>query len=153
MARKQLKLDDFLPYRLSLASNAVSQVLARAYESQHRLKMHEWRVLTVLAEVKQASQQQLVALTKMDKVTISRAARVLEKQQLLRRITSATDARSLQLSLTPRGWDLYERVVPTVRKLEAEVLAGVSARELTELKATLRRLEAAAARVLARQVG
>ena len=34
MPRSALQLDEFLPYRLSLASNAVSQVIAQAYEER-----------------------------------------------------------------------------------------------------------------------
>ncbi len=151
MARSQLKLEEFLPYRLSLASNAVSQVIARAYEEHFGLKVHEWRVITVLAENDELTQQEIVGRTKMDKVTVSRAAQVLERRRLLRRVTNTEDGRSLRLSLTAEGQKLYDRVVPTVLELEAEVLQGLGEREIAELKDVLRRLEAAAERVLNRR--
>lgn len=151
MPRSRLKLDEFLPYRLSLASNAVSQVIAQAYESRFGLKMHEWRVITVLAEDGELTQQEIVGRTKMDKVTVSRAAQVLERRGLLRRVTNAADGRSLRLSLTDEGGELYARVVPAAVELEAEVLKDLSAREINELKDVLRRLEAAADRVLTRR--
>lgn len=146
--RSRLKLDEFLPYRLSLASNAVSQVIAQAYESRFGLKMHEWRVITVLAEDGELTQQEIVGRTKMDKVTVSRAAQVLAGRELLRRVTNAEDGRSLRLSLTEEGRELYTRVVPAAVELEAEVLKDLSPQEITELKDVLRRLEAAADRVL-----
>ncbi len=151
MARSRLKLDDFLPDRLSLASNAVSQVIAKAYEELFELKMPEWRVMAVLAEAGGLTQQELVGRTKMDKVTVSRAAQVLERRELLRRVTDTEDARSLRLSLTEEGRKLYARVVPAALELEAEVLEGLSAREVDALQELLRRLEAAADRVLARR--
>jgi DNA-binding MarR family transcriptional regulator len=151
VARSQLKLEEFLPYRLSLASNAVSQVIARAYEEHFGLKVHEWRVITVLAENGELTQQEIVGRTKMDKVTVSRAAQVLERRRLLRRVTNTEDGRSLRLSLTAEGQKLYDRVVPTVLELEAEVLKGLGEREIAELKDVLRRLEAAAERVLNRR--
>jgi DNA-binding MarR family transcriptional regulator len=151
VARSQLKLEEFLPYRLSLASNAVSQVIARAYEEHFGLKVHEWRVITVLAENDELTQQEIVGRTKMDKVTVSRAAQVLERRRLLRRVTNTEDGRSLRLSLTAEGQKLYDRVVPTVLELEAEVLQGLGEREIAELKDVLRRLEAAAERVLNRR--
>lgn len=150
MARSHLKLDEFLPYRLSLASNAVSQVIAQAYEERFGLKMHEWRVITVLAEDDELTQQEIVGRTKMDKVTVSRAAQVLERRKLLRRVTNAEDGRSLRLSLTAEGQKLYTRVVPAAIELEAEVLKGLSEREISTLTDLLRRLENAAERVLAR---
>jgi DNA-binding MarR family transcriptional regulator len=149
--RSHLKLDEFLPYRLSLASNAVSQVIAQAYEEHFGLKMHEWRVITVLAQDAELTQQEIVGRTKMDKVTVSRASQELERRNLLRRVTNAEDGRSLRLSLTAEGRTLYERVVPAALELEAEVLEGLSAREISELNDLLRRLEVAADRVLTRR--
>ncbi|QRN93810.1 winged helix-turn-helix transcriptional regulator [Archangium violaceum] len=151
MARSPLNLDEFLPYRLSLASNAVSQVIARAYEEHFGLKVNEWRVITVLAENDELTQQEIVGRTKMDKVTVSRAAQVLERRRLLRRVTNTDDGRSLRLSLTAEGQKLYARVVPAVLELEAEVLKGLGEQEIAELKDVLRRLEAAAERVLTRR--
>ena len=44
-----LKLDSYLPYRLSVASNAVSGLIARAYEDRFGLTVPQWRVICVLA--------------------------------------------------------------------------------------------------------
>lgn len=150
MARPRLKLEEFLPYRLSLASNVVSLVIARSYEKLFALKMHEWRVITVLAEGGELTQQEIVRRTQMDKVTVSRAAQVLERRELLRRQPNADDARSLKLSLTSTGRELYCRVVPAALELEAEVLEGLSAKEIAVLKELLLRLEASATRILER---
>jgi DNA-binding MarR family transcriptional regulator len=97
------------------------------------------------------TQQDVVRLTQMDKVTVSRAAQGLEKRKLVRRMKHAEDGRSLRLSLAAPGWTIYRRVIPAARALEAEVLTGLGPRELNELKGVLRKLEAAAVRVLARR--
>jgi DNA-binding MarR family transcriptional regulator len=146
--RTRLLLDEFLPYRLSLASNAVSQVIARAYEERFGLKMHEWRVIAVLAEADELTQQEIVARTKMDKVTVSRAAKVLEKRKLLERRPHDQDARSLSLSLTAAGRKVHAEVLPAALELEAEVVEGLSREQVAELKRVLALLEAAATRVL-----
>ena len=46
-----LKLDAFLPYRLSVASNRVSGTIAGAYQARFGLRIPEWRLLTVLAVI------------------------------------------------------------------------------------------------------
>ena len=66
-----LQLDSYLPYRLSVASNAVSGLIARAYEDRFGLSIPQWRLICVLAEDGPATQGQLVARTVMDKVTVS----------------------------------------------------------------------------------
>ena len=148
MPRAKLVLDRFLPYRLSVASNVVSQVIGRAYESSHGLSMQEWRVIAVLGEAEHLTQQGIVAKTKMDKVTVSRAARSLEERGIVRREANEDDARSLWLSLTAEGRRIYVKVVPAAVELEREVLREFTAKEVASLEALLVRVEEAAARVL-----
>jgi len=150
VARTKLLLDRFLPYRLSVASNAVSQVIGRAYESSHDLSMQEWRVIAVLGEADQLTQQSIVAKTKMDKVTVSRASRSLEERGFVRRQANEDDARSLWLSLTAEGRKVYVKVIPAAVELEREVMKGFSAKEISDLEALLLRIEEAADRVLAK---
>ena len=40
-----LRLDSYLPYRLSVASNAVSGLIARAYEDRFGLTVSQWRLI------------------------------------------------------------------------------------------------------------
>jgi hypothetical protein len=51
MAAKKLNLDNFLPYRLSIASNALSSRIAAEYENRFGLKIPEWRLMAVLGKV------------------------------------------------------------------------------------------------------
>lgn len=150
MPRAKLVLDRFLPYRLSVASNVVSQVIARAYESSHGFSMQEWRVIAVLGEAEHLTQQGIVAKTKMDKVTVSRAARSLEERGIVRREANEDDARSLWLSLTAEGRRIYVKVVPAAVELEREVFGEFTAKEVAALEALLVRVEEAAARALAK---
>ncbi len=48
MAAKKLNLDNFLPYRLSIASNALSERIAAEYQNRFGLKIPEWRLMAVL---------------------------------------------------------------------------------------------------------
>ena len=82
---KVLKLDDFLPYRLSIASNTASDAIARAYRTLFGLRVPEWRLIAVLAEGGAMSQQALCGRTQMDKVTVSRAAIALADRGLIQR--------------------------------------------------------------------
>jgi DNA-binding MarR family transcriptional regulator len=150
VAKTKLLLDEFLPYRLSVASNAVSQAIAHAYERAHGLSMQEWRVIAVVAEGGDLTQRDIVERTKMDKVTVSRAARSLEERELIRRAQNADDARSLRLSLTAAGRKVYVDVVPAALELEREVFRDLSARDLSALRDLLRRVELAAEHALER---
>jgi DNA-binding MarR family transcriptional regulator len=141
-----LALDDYLPFRLSVASNGVSRLIARAYEDRFGLTIPQWRLMAVLAEGGM-SQQQVVSRTAMDKVTVSRAARELVGRSLLARDASTTDGRSHLLTLTQMGRGLHAEIAPLAKAYEAALLAGLAPTEVATLKRLLVRLETAAARL------
>lgn len=138
-----LKLDQFLPYQLSIASNAVSDAIATAYRTLFGLRIPEWRLVAVLAEGA-LSQQALCGRTRMDKVTVSRAAIALADRRLVERTPNPEDQRSHLLALTSEGWALYEQVAPKALELERRVFEGIAPAEIEAFRAMLARLEAAA---------
>lgn len=140
-----LKLDEFLPYRLSITSNRVSSAIGTAYQALFGLKVPEWRLIAVIAEGKGLTQQALGVATRMDKVTVSRAAIALVDRELVARQPNPDDQRSHLLSLTAAGKSLYESVAPKALELEAQIFAGFSAKEIAAFRAVLDRLEIAAA--------
>jgi len=142
-----LKLDAFLPYRLSIASNAVSEAIATAYQALFGLRIPEWRLVAVIAEHEGITQQALVAATRMDKVSVSRAAIALVDRGLVQRRPNTQDQRSHLLSLSEAGRALYDDVAPKALALERQVFAGFAASELEAFSAMLTRIEAAAARL------
>ncbi|MDA4836162.1 MarR family transcriptional regulator, partial [Enterobacter hormaechei] len=99
MAEPRLVLDEFLPFRLSVTSNLVSGLIARAYQSLFGLSIPEWRLITVVAESGAITQQAIGARTRMDKVTVSRAAIALGERGLLARQGNPEDRRSHLLDL------------------------------------------------------
>lgn len=139
-----LRLDGYLPYRLSVASNAVSGLIARAYEDRFGLTVPQWRLLCVLAEDGALTQARIVARTVMDKVTVSRAAQGLVKRRLVARSQNRSDARSHVLALTAEGRGLHSEIAPLALAYEAALIAGLSPEEVTLLKRLLGRLQAAA---------
>lgn len=139
-----LKLNDFLPYRLSIASNAVSDAVASAYRTLFGLRIPEWRLVAVLAEGGAMSQQALCGRTRMDKVTVSRAAISLVERELIVREANPIDQRSHLVALTAAGWQLYEQVAPKALELERRLFATFSETERQQLTAMLERVEAAA---------
>ena len=139
--QRRLRLEEFVPYRLSIASNTVSEAVASAYRSLFGLGVPEWRLIAILAERTPVTQLDLGAATRMDKVTVSRAAASLVERGLIRRSPNPGDKRSKLLSLTAEGQALYEQVAPRALAFEDAILQGLSGREVESLKAMLLRIE------------
>jgi DNA-binding MarR family transcriptional regulator len=144
-----LQLDAYLPYRLSVASNEVSRLIARAYEDRFGLTIPQWRLICILAEDGPSTPQSIVARTASDKVVISRAAQALTTRRLIRRRPNAADGRSHHLELTETGRHLHEEVAPLALRYEQDVIAGLSPEDIEGLKRLLRRIEQTAARLAA----
>lgn len=139
-----LNLAQFLPYQLSIASNAVSDLIASEYQVRFGLKIPEWRLMAVLGQGTPLSQRDLVRATLMDKVTVSRATAALVERQLLVRLPSDHDGRSHLLQLSEAGISLYREIVPAALSMEAAVLQVLAPEERTQLAAMLDRVRAAA---------
>lgn len=140
----RLRLDGFLPYQLSVASNAVSGAIAKAYVAHFGLRIPEWRLIAVLAEEEGLTQQALVARTEMDKMTVSRTAQALAERGLVSRVRHGQDGRSHALALSEAGHALYAQIAPKALEMEAALLKDLSEREIAALRSTLHKLKTAA---------
>jgi DNA-binding MarR family transcriptional regulator len=140
----ELALDAYLPYRLSVASNAVSGLIARAYQDRFGLTVPQWRMVCVLAEAGALTQGQLVARTVMDKVTVSRAVQGLLKRHLVSRSAHEADARSHLLALSNQGARLYAEIAPMALAYERALIAGLTPDEVEDLKRLLLRMQSTA---------
>jgi DNA-binding MarR family transcriptional regulator len=139
-----LRLDTFIPYRLSVASNAVSSRIAEGYRKRFGLKIAEWRLIAILAEDDRMTPQALGEATRMDKISVSRAAAALVERGLVCAEDNPGDGRSHFLSLTADGRSLYAEIAPVALAMEAELLDEFSIEERSALGSLLRKIEAGA---------
>ena len=136
-----LRLEAYLPYRLSVASNRASRWVARSYEARFGLSIWQWRVVAVLGGAERLTAQDLAARTAMDKVTVSRAVNALIDRGLVIKSKHERDGRSALLALTDEGRSVYDEVAPIALKHEADLLEGFSESEIAQLTDILLRLE------------
>jgi DNA-binding MarR family transcriptional regulator len=135
-----LELERFLPYRLSILSNTVSQAIAREYQQRFDLSVTEWRVMAVLARFDALSAREVAERTAMDKVAVSRALAGLVAAGRVIRRTHTGDKRRSVLRLSASGWKIHDAVAPLARAQERKLLARLSAEEQTSLDRILSKL-------------
>lgn len=134
------ELDHFLPYRLSVLSNRVSQTIANAYARRFNLGVTEWRVIAVLGRYPGLSANAVAGRTAMDKVAVSRTVARLLERGLLQRDTHDDDRRRSVLELSRDGYRIYDEVVPVALEYERRLLAPLDADEQAQLDRLLRKL-------------
>jgi DNA-binding MarR family transcriptional regulator len=139
-----LNIDTYLPYRLSVASNKVSALIAKAYETRFGLTVTQWRLLVILSGGAALSQKSVIERTAMDKVTISRAVAAMFARGLVIRSNGAQDRRIDMLTLSDAGRAIVEEVTPLVLALEASLIEAIGTQKASALDEMLRKLEARA---------
>jgi DNA-binding MarR family transcriptional regulator len=107
-----LKLEDFLPYRLTVLASLVSEALSRIYADRYGIDIPEWRILVTLGQFGSMTAKAVGAHAQMHKTKVSRAVAGLEQRKLIARRINRADMREVFLSLTPSGRAVYEELAP-----------------------------------------
>lgn len=145
----RFKLETFLPYRLSVLANTVSEGVARGYRGRYDISVTEWRILAVLGRFPGISAREVAERTAMDKVAISRGVKTLVEKDLLTRRTDTDDRRRQHLHLTPgKGRAVVNAVIPQARAFEQRLLASLTSGERAALSAALAKLQQQAHRLV-----
>jgi len=137
-----LELERFLPYRLSVLSNRISQTIASAYAERFGIGVTEWRVIAVLGRYSGLSANAVAERTAMDKVAVSRAVARLLERGLVQRDTHGDDRRRSVLELSEDGHGVYDEVVPIALGFERQLLSPLDANERAMLDTLLSKLDA-----------
>jgi len=140
----ELRLEDFLPYRLAVLSTTVSTTVARAYDRRFGVSIPEWRVIAVLGRFPGLSAVEVAERTLMDKVAVSRAVTKLVKNGRIDREFDDTDKRRSILNLSEEGKKLHDEIAALALQFERDLLLGFSAEELENLNSIMERLLARA---------
>lgn len=129
-----------MPYRLSVAAEVVSRLVATRHLAKADLSMSEWRLLASVGRFGVLSPTAAGERTAMDKVKISRAALSLVARGLVRQTQDPEDGRGRLLRLTRKGSASYATVAPTARSIEAALTAGLTKSEVAVLYKALNKL-------------
>ena len=137
---EDFKLEDFLPYRLAVAADSVSHLIARHHLAQSGLAMPEWRLLAAVGRYGVLSPTAAGERTSMDKVKVSRAAASLVARGLLRQAADPNDGRGRLLRLTRKGSTAFSGVASTATGIEAALAPGLTRTEWNALHKALGKL-------------
>lgn len=140
----ELKLENFLPYRLAVLSNTVSTTVARAYDKRFQVSIPEWRVIAILGRFPGLSAVEVAERTMLDKVAVSRAVTKLIKRGRVDREFADADKRRSILNLSEEGRQLHDEIAELALAFERDLLEGLSDEELDQLNNIMERLLARA---------
>jgi DNA-binding MarR family transcriptional regulator len=134
-------LNDFLPFRLNVLAQTVSERLSAIYASKFNLDIPQWRILANLASRGDMTAQDIARITYSHKSTVSRAVQELENRGLIARKVSSADKRSFTLALTSEGRRMFRQLLPLVLEFERKLMASISDADARALLKGLAALE------------
>jgi DNA-binding MarR family transcriptional regulator len=135
-----LELEKFLPYRLSILAQLVSESLHDLYAEPFALSVTQWRVMAALGRFAPLTASDVGQLIVMDKVAVSRAVAGLMKRGLVERATDLNDRRRASLRLSGKGRAMHAQIVPIALKYEAELCEALTPAEKDTLNGLCDRL-------------
>jgi DNA-binding MarR family transcriptional regulator len=148
-----LRLEEFLPYRLSVLASLTAQALSRVYAGATGIGGPEWRILVTLGQFGVMTGKAVGLHSQMHKTKVSRAVAQLEERKLVARRTNRSDLRESLLSLTPAGRALYQALAPGALALAAELEQAIDPADRSAFERTVARLTERARRLAAETVG
>lgn len=120
------------------ASRQVTQLYDQHF-APTRLRITQYSVLRVLGRNEPLSMQGLTDRMVMDRTTLSRALRPLERDGLVS-MAQGRDARTRLLSLTPAGHELLDELAPIWNRAQAEFETRFGSGETRDLRGMLSRV-------------
>ena len=127
-------------FALRQAARHVTQIYDR-HLAKERLRATQFSVLAKLDRLDRVSIQELAKAMVMDRTTLGRAIRPLERDGLLT-IGPGADGRTRGLGLTDAGEAKLRAAKARWREAQAEFETGFGAGEAADLRTTLRRVVA-----------
>lgn len=100
----------------------------------------QWRVLATLNSVDACTINRLADYTVIDRTTLSRTLDRMEASGLVARRQLENDKRSFEMRLTPSGRRALERIWPVIEYHNRRAIAGLTRRELDELRRVVRKM-------------
>jgi len=137
---EELKLEQFLPYRLAILSHTVSTTIAHVYDKRFGLSIPEWRVIAILGRFPGLSAVEVAERTLMDKVAVSRAVTKLIKNGRIDRQFADADRRRSILNLSEEGRRVHNEVAPLALQFERDLLEDFGDGERAQLDALMDQL-------------
>lgn len=113
-----LELENFLPYRLSVLAQLVSESLHDLYAGPFELTVTQWRVMAALGRFAPLTASAVGQRIVMDKVAVSRAVAGLMQRGLVERAADRQDRRRASLKLSMSGQAMHDRIVPIALSYE-----------------------------------
>jgi DNA-binding MarR family transcriptional regulator len=133
--------DRYVSYHLLKLANGMSRSASRVFLALFGVGIIEWRILSILAVDSYVTAQTLSERIALDRGAASRSIRELEQLRLVKVANSVTDNRKRPITITPKGYALFQKLATIIVKRQQLLLGGLSELQVNQLLETFNRME------------
>jgi DNA-binding MarR family transcriptional regulator len=131
--------DDFLPHLIARLAYQLNGDLIEKLRREG-INITRWRILAVLSMGDGITIKEIIDRAMVQQSALSRALMRMEKENFVRRVLRADDARCVEVYLTDKGRALFNTLNVVVRRREQRLLEGFSGPQVAAAFALIRRL-------------
>lgn len=140
--RSLTDLDGLLTYRLARLQARLNADAVQRLRSCTAVSLTQWRVMVAIHTLEDTTLAELVHALRFDKGQLSRAVAGLTAAGLVRAKVDKADSRRQRLRLTDDGAAEYAKILPRMRRRNADLTEGLTEGETETLFATLDKIGA-----------
>lgn len=137
-------LTEFLSFRVVRLHHALNAQTAAVLDRVAGISLAQWRVLVMVGAGTATTARDISRRSIIDPAMISRTTHALEQAGMLQTHRPESDRRVVELSLTSRGREIYDRTLPYMQARNRELLAHLDPDERDAIYRILEKLESAA---------
>jgi len=135
---------EYITFRMSRVQSKLNAQATRLLQREVGISLSQWRVITLVGNAGRARLSDLAHQSALDKGLMSRNLKVLVSAGLVDTQADKNDMRAQQLSLTPKGQEIFDRARPITQERQRKLTAALTEEELVVFNRALDKLEIAA---------
>jgi MarR family transcriptional regulator, organic hydroperoxide resistance regulator len=128
----QFELSEHLPY-LFRHIYAQLQAASAGHLAQFGVNVAVWRILAVLWQHGDLAHNELAELTSIEVSTLSRVSKSVQRSGLIRRKRTQADQRMVRVTLTEKGRELVQKIIPSALGMQAEIVGKLKSDDVKTL--------------------
>ena len=125
--RRDDKAIQSLTFQLIVLMNLITKPFNTVHGARHGIALSEWRCVMWLAASPGSSGQDTADGIGMDRMSVSRNLRSLERKGLAHRTEDPKDRKRWNWRLSSDGWSVYDQILPSAMQRDALIDANLSA--------------------------
>jgi len=133
--------EDCMGYVIGRTVQSIKNLMLREFKTQNiNITSEQWAVMSYLHKEDGLYQKQIADFLFKDKPTVTRILDILEKRNLVIRISDEKDRRKFKIYLTQDGKDTVTQLLPIAKDIQHKIKDNISQTELETLKTILNKI-------------